>query len=733
MSGGGGKTICRRRRGWCNNSSRGLRGMAELAGEVADGAGLRVGKRTAEGVYLHRLALGLAPERIAGMVERAVELARVAADDFDVAKVALQEAKVSLLRYPAFFDHAFPTLACSWTVDLASGAITRREYGDAENPPVLHRKELLLPDDHPRLPEFRELTRQAEEAGLFSDVRYIGFMKQWQALLRFRGLAVEGHRLVQAADESGDGDPQVFRHKTALQRYTLSTPMQALWRHGYLEGQHSVFDYGCGRGGDVAVLRQRGIAVSGWDPHFAPEDPRVEADVVNLGFVLNVIEDLHERREALLGAFNLARSLLVVSVLLGGRTAFERYRLYRDGVLTQRGTFQKYFTQDELRQYLEAHLGREPVAVAPGIFFVFRDADQEQGFLAERQRQRPTLALVPSLPRPERPARVPRQPRAAKISKWDAHPDLLESYWQRCLDLGRAPEIVEFDAWGELRGSLGAPATVLRHLLATRGEEPLAAARRARLGDLLVYLALNLFEQRKSFSTLPETLQRDIRAFWGSYANARNEAAQLLFSAGRPEVIAAACSEAAGRGLGYLDGDHDLQIHSSLVIRLPPVLRVYVGCAARLYGEVESADMVKLHIGSGKVSVMTYDDFDGKAVPELIERVKINLRRQDIQFFEYGADPPPQPLYLKARYLAPEIEGYDAQSEFDAALQALGLFDFRGFGPERQAFYATLAANHLAIQGWELVRQSARPVRSRRTERPGDTPKRTRRGSQPRE
>jgi len=148
--------------------------------------------------------------------------------------------------------------------------------------------------------------------------------------------------------------------------------MQALWRHGFLDGAHTIFDYGCGRGDDLRALQDRGLQANGWDPHFAADQVKTGADVVNLGFVLNVIEDVEERRAALAGAWALSRRVLAIGVLIGGRTMYERFRLFRDGVMTARGTFQKYYTPAELREYVERELGREPIAMAPGIVFVFR-------------------------------------------------------------------------------------------------------------------------------------------------------------------------------------------------------------------------------------------------------------------------------------------------------------------------------------------------------------------------
>src|SRR5262249_50720058 len=147
--------------------------------------------------------------------------------------------------------------------------------------------------------------------------------------------------------------------------------------------------------------------------------------------------------------------------------------------------------------------------------------------------------------RAERAPRAPRPPKPPKPSRWELHRELLEDFWTRCLALGRLPKETEYTRLGELRTSVGSPPTVIKRLREERGEASLEAARRARMEDLLVYLALNVFERRKSFRRLPEGLQRDIAGFWGSYAAAQAEATKLLFSLGKVEVIHAACAEAA--------------------------------------------------------------------------------------------------------------------------------------------------------------------------------------------
>lgn len=655
---------------------------------------LSVGKRVPDGVYLHVDLLPQLPVALREIVEEARVLSRLEPDAFNVVRFAPTGCKVSLLAYPGFHEEAFPALASSCAVDVRSRSASLRKYDPQGNPPILHRKELLLPPDHPRAVEYAALTRKVEERGLFSDSRSIGTKRVWEAKLRRLRLHVDGHTLLEA-DDSGRkvDDADVHRHRTALQRYSMSAPMQALWRHGLLQGR-SVFDYGCGRGDDVRILEQLGVEAAGWDPHFAPKQTRREADVVNLGYVINVIEDLRERRDALLGAFKLTRKVLSVAALIGGRSAYEQHRLFRDGVLTSRNTFQKYFSQQELREYLENTLGREPIAVAPGIFLVFRDDDEEQRFLAARQ----TLARCQTmLPRAERA-------RSARPSRWEQHRDLLDDFWQRCVQLGRLPKDVEYSRLPELRGSIGSPQSVLRRLCEERGEDSLKAARQLRMEDLLVYLALNVFERRKSFGHLPDAVQRDIAGFWGSYATAREDATRLLFSIAKTDVVLEACRKAATKGTGHLDGDHSLQLHTSQVSRLPAVLRVYVSCAARLYGDITTADLAKIHVQSGKLTLTTYDDCEGKPLPRLLERVKINMRTQQVQFFDYGPDTAEQLLYNKSRYIPHDFPNYEKQVHFDAALGRLGI-DLSGYGPDAATLHATLdRLQGLRVAGFSLRR-----------------------------
>jgi hypothetical protein len=275
------------------------------------------------------------------------------------------------------------------------------------------------------------LTKAIEERGLFGDNKRIGYQKYWEDQLASRGLQVIDHALIATttAGKAVDHDKEVERHRTAIVRDRLSAPMQALARHGLLSSERTVLDYGCGQGDDVRALEAGGIAVSGWDPHYAPDVPLAPADIVNIGFVLNVIEEPHERVQAVRRAFDLSKQCLAVAVMISGKGEIRAYRPFHDGFLTARNTFQKYYRQEEVKEFLDRALEMEAIAVGPGIFFVFKDKILEQRFLLDRQRRTQIPISHELRPPLNRPTLAERRIEALR--------PLLQKLWQRMLAMGR--------------------------------------------------------------------------------------------------------------------------------------------------------------------------------------------------------------------------------------------------------------------------------------------------------
>lgn len=656
---------------------------------------LTIGKKVNGDVYVHVSALNDLPEALQSVLRSKVSAEL--SNGFNVLKIHRSGPRISLLSYPQFREEPFPALAKSLTLDLIDGKRQLRTY--KSNPPILHRKETLLRPDDPDVSRWQLLTTAAEQSGLFEDASKIGRKNAWEARLKQKGLAVRDHQLVPlgraGVHEPAAASSAVARYRTAIKRHGLSVPVQALADYGFLEGQYSVFDYGCGRGDDVRTLQANGVDAAGWDPNYRPDEPKREADIVNLGFVLNVIENPDERRRALVSAYRLAKRLLVATVMIAGRATIDQFEQFGDGVITSRNTFQKYYSQGDFRRYLASSLSAEPIAVGPGVFFVFKDALDEQVFLLERQkaRRRP-LFVIPEA------ADDPDQMRRAVL---ETNKELLSAYWQRCLELGRHAKPAEFEASLAIRRLFGSYKQAFSFLLTYFGKDQLERARAARTDDLLVYFALREFERRKAYQLLPDVLKRDVKEYFGTYRAAKHQATQLLFSCGRADVIAKACEQAHSQGIGHIEEGHSLCLHSSQINELPAVLRTYVGCATQLYGDVERADLVKLHMRSGKVSLMRHDDFEGKAVPLMLERIKIRMREQQIDFFDYSGDFEPRPLYLKSRYLPEGFPQREQQLAFDEALAGASILDLSGYGPSRAELETALRDHRLKIDGFQLV------------------------------
>jgi len=654
---------------------------------------LPFGKQLKNAKYLHLDSLtDCSPQLqvLVGMIEERMVIDRAC----NVIKLYLFEPKISLLYYPDFFELPHPELRSSSTVDFATGKVRKHDYQGSVNPPILHRKEALLPPEHSLIEKFQRLTEAEEAEGLYANSNTIGFKLNWESLLAAKGLAYCGHKLVRIQNQPAEQEEEaaeVQRHKTAIARYQFSKPIQGLIEYGLLKENVMLLDYGCGQGDDVNGLKELGYNALGWDPVYRPEEPKEPAEIVNLGFVLNVIEDPIERAEVLHEAHKLSKKLLVVSTLVANSSTPVSGRPYKDGILTSRNTFQKYFRQNELQQYIEDVLGASAVAVGPGIFYVFRSPSDQQQFLSNRSKrainwEAISLRLYPVRARPKRPP---------KEDPYEKHKELLDGFWQRMLDLGRVPKRSEFDGFDELCTALGSANKARRLFVRKFGEDTLTRAFVQRRDDLLVYLALSNFKRKVPFKHLPEDLKTDIKTFLGSYRQGLAEGELMLFAVGNPQVIAQLCDKA---GFGHLD-DQALYIHQGLIQDLHPILRIYVGCAEMLYGDIRNADVIKIHKRSGKVTLLKYDDFENNPLPELLERVKIDLRRQAVDIFDHQSSEKQQLLYFKERFVGLDHPERGRWEQFSSWLRSLELDQEleRGFGPSKQELMAFFESKGLTV------------------------------------
>jgi DNA phosphorothioation-associated putative methyltransferase len=474
----------------------------------------------------------------------------------------------------------------------------------------------------------------------------------------------------------------VARHRTALKRVELSRPIRLGIQDSLINSQTTVLDYGCGLGDDVRHLRKQGVPSAGWDPFYSPLGERSSSDVVNLGYVVNVIEDPNERARTLQDAWSYAKQILIVSARLTLDVDHEGEPSYADGYVTRLGTFQKLFEQHELRQWIETTLGESGVAAAPGVFYVFRDQNSKYAYVSARLRRR---------------AAIPRQTRSDEI--FEAHKESFDALIEFFLSRGRLPveqELPSIAALCEEVGSVRRAFAIVRRVTGAAQWEQVSTE---RAQDLLVYLALARFSRRPKYSALPLSLQLDLRAFFSSYKRARQLADTLLFSAGDHEMLEKACRSSL---VGKLTPTA-LYVHQTALEAIDPILRVYEGCARTLIGAVEQANIIKLHFAEPVVSYLSYPNFETDPHPSLAASFLVHLQTFKMRFRQYTNSENPPILHRKELFVRSDDPLRGKYERLTQQEEAKGLYAFPSEIGTRTGWEKTLEARHLRLRGHRLV------------------------------
>ena len=501
----------------------------------------------------------------------------------------------------------------------------------------------------------------------------------------------------------------IARHKTAMARTFISRPVQQALADGLITPEQTFFDYGCGRGGDVRYLEKFGCQSNGWDPAHFPDNPKKPASVVNLGYVINVIENLNERAQALQAAWKLAQDTLIVSARLDWETSTVESRPYNDGILTKKGTFQKFYAQEELRSWIETVLGERPIAAAPGVFYVFRSKTAAQRLLASHTRGngRPRLGIAELICQQHADILHPlanwvhshhKLPTATDIAsgealieafgsvraaffllrrgqkntewahievgsrtqsekRFEANLEILQPIIDFLTERGRLPypeELSNLDAITTEFGTIRSAFSLIQRVTGPeRWKDP---ADRAR-DDFLVYLALATFGGRPKFTHLPEDLKHDVKDFFGTYKKTCAQADKLLFGIGDQRSIDLACRATT---IGKMTPEA-LYIHVHAKKELPTVLRVYIGCAEALTGHIEEATILKLHREKPQVSFLVYPRFDKDPHPALSASIVSRLSKLHVSYKDFSTRANPPILHRKETFVP---DGYPGKEKF---------------------------------------------------------------------
>ncbi|MDJ1168035.1 DNA phosphorothioation-associated putative methyltransferase [Roseofilum sp. BLCC_M154] len=615
-----------------------------------------IGKHLPNALYVHLTAL----DALDAQLQEYETLGRQIAGEIEpptLIKFHLDQAKISYLYYPDFDHDPHPSLHASLQVDLTEEKAVYRDYRNSENPPILHRKETFVMPDYPQYEKFAQLTRQEEEWGLLNKRSgfSIGTLKHWQKWLSVHRVNIEDHRVV-AMEHTVNTTyaPVIERYKAAMVRKELSRPVRLALEAELFTPETTFFDYGCGYGEDIKQVARKGYTSGGWDPYYRPDTPLHEADVVNLGYVINVIEDQGERREALIKAWELTQKVLVVSAQVLISAASDRLMAYADGVITQRNTFQKYYEQEELKTYIDQVLEVDAVPVDLGIYFVFRDRTQAEIFRASRFHSRLSTPRI-----------------RIEVRRFEDYQELLAPLMVFFTDRGRLPKRGELAEETPILEEFGTFRRAFKLVLQVTEEEEWEKIATSRRQDFLVYLALSHFSDRPQFRHLSPLIRQDIQSLFGSYKSACILADQMLFSLGDLDFIAR-CSQNSPVGKFT---PKSFTVHAHYLDSLDPRLRLYEGCANRTIGRLEGATLIKFHLNLPKISYLFYPDFDTNPHPLLKTILQIDLRDLAVYYENYDDHPNPPILHRKEQFIDCTYPQFTQFEKLSLQEEKWGLFE----------------------------------------------------------
>jgi len=147
-----------------------------------------------------------------------------------------------------------------------------------------------------------------------------------------------------------------------------------------------------------------------------------------------------------------------------------------------------------------------------------------------------------------------------------------------------------------------------------------------------------------------------------------------------------------------------LYVHRSSFDQLPPLLRVYDGCGRAYLGEIEGANLIKIHRFSGKVSYLVYPEFDSDPHPALLRSVKLCMRTRQIDCQEYNHSNNPPVLHRKETFLHPDHPDRQKYARLTAQEEKAGLLEETATIGTRDGWNVRLREKEYALRGHRLVR-----------------------------
>ena len=265
---------------------------------------------------------------------------------------------------------------------------------------------------------------------------------------------------------------------------------------------------------------------------------------------------------------------------------------------------------------------------------------------------------------------------------------------------GRAPADDELPDSEAIRERFGSVRRALR--LIERGHDPETWKQIVlhRGQDLLLFLALARFDGRPLFGQLPIEVRRDIKSLFSTYRSACEQADVALLAVGdMTRVLRAAQRSPVGKMTPSA-----IYVHQSALDSLPPLLRLYEGCARRYIGRVEEANLVKLHTTEPMISYLSYPAFESDPHPALAHSLTVHLQTFRVRERGYRNSRNPPILHRKETLITPDHSLHAKFSRLTRQEEAKGLFEDTSRIGTRDGWDQQLRDRGVTLRGHRVVR-----------------------------
>lgn len=308
-------------------------------------------------IYFALSALKEAPIEIRKTVNKAQNMLKISIK-YNLIKLDKEKENVTFSFYPHLSTHAHPYLKESVKVNIETGDNKYRKESTS-NPVILHRIETMLESNNDRIPKLKLITKKEESLNMFGKEHksYIGRRSYWNKLC-------DSNNILESKSPAVDENHKIDRWKTAIHRKSPSKPTTIAYENNYIKG--NVFDWGCGNGRDTKYLKELGLTVWSYDKYLKPKPTPSEIDfslidTIICNYVINVIEDKNERSKLIKNLF--LSSKKGTTILISARSKKEislcasksNWKIFGDGFITKKNTFQKGFSLEELMSIVLKH------------------------------------------------------------------------------------------------------------------------------------------------------------------------------------------------------------------------------------------------------------------------------------------------------------------------------------------------------------------------------------------